>query len=998
MSDIEGLIRRPTEPSPSSISPLLGTNRLQSAVDHMSKSVDRVSGWLDRASDRLSKVSAPAGGMGSGTTLNGGKQNGGGVSIGGTPMLGAGAANGAAAHSRTPTFMGIPYQQNVPTMTQTYGSAPAKSQTGGKPNGGANWGRYGASLGAVWGAGTVAAGLDRTQSFVASNTSAQLMTRNIPGGDWQRVRTGVVHNNWTATSDQDAFEGTSLLQRSGLGYGSSAWNTQMSQAKNYRMVDPTATFAQAASRMMAPQGVGSSNFLLGRGVNVRGRDSRTIANDIIQRSGFSGSFRYSGDQINAQWGSRGNATMLVSQLAKVDPEMARLVEDQLRGSMQAQSRGMSREAYTKAVNSGDWDALAKVGIRKTDLDVTKDKAARQRNIDDNMAGGFSTGLNNATTALGAFQEALEKITDGPLGAAVGYGHGWAGSSGALGSATHIGGSILGGYMGGKLASSLAKNGVKGTVKAAGAAGATGAAKGASLLAKGAKFAKFIPGAGLAVEAGVTIAQGDDRERRKQNALRNGWSEGMSTYMSWRDTLLNNMTFGAIDGSPDTRDAASGGEACSHEGGCSHGDFGMFGTGGESGASAVKPVGNAPVTAPYGRYKKSGKPHHGIDWGVPTGTPVRASRSGKVVVAGWSTTGFGNHIRIDIGNGVIEIYGHLSQLNVRVGQTVRAGDVIGKSGSTGNSTGPHLHFEVRKGGTAVDPASYLKGADNPPPVSGDAGADTSVGSTGRAGNSLASARSMTAAPWGVNEGEILSGAMGTLLGSMQAGAKGEGDSGQADAPAGPATAASGNLRSVLERAGFKGSSLGMAYAIMMAESGGNARAHNTNRNTGDNSYGLFQINMLGGMGPERRAMYRLPNNDALFDPVTNAKVAYAMSKGGNDWDDWSTYKSGAYKKYLGGQMKSYDVGSTNIDVDQVARVHKGEMILDPVTADEMRKALSSNRPTDLFGGGKGGRSITVQQLTLQTAHQFTDSAATDLAKQFLSIVANHDEVSTIMGGN
>jgi len=109
----------------------------------------------------------------------------------------------------------------------------------------------------------------------------------------------------------------------------------------------------------------------------------------------------------------------------------------------------------------------------------------------------------------------------------------------------------------------------------------------------------------------------------------------------------------------------------------------------------------------------------------------------------------------------------------------------------------------------------------------------------------------------------------------------------------------DLMSILKQAGFKGDGLKMAYAIAMAESGGNARAHNGNAGTGDNSYGLFQINMLGGMGPERRRQYGLSSNDALFDPLTNARVAYKMSNGGKNWGPWSTYGNGAYQKYYGG---------------------------------------------------------------------------------------------------
>lgn len=109
----------------------------------------------------------------------------------------------------------------------------------------------------------------------------------------------------------------------------------------------------------------------------------------------------------------------------------------------------------------------------------------------------------------------------------------------------------------------------------------------------------------------------------------------------------------------------------------------------------------------------------------------------------------------------------------------------------------------------------------------------------------------------------------------------------------------SLMDILKSVGFKGEGLKMAYAIAMAESSGNAGAHNGNAGTGDNSYGLFQINMLGGMGPERRKRYGLSSNDALFDPYVNAKIAYQMSNGGKNWGPWSTYKRGDYKKYYGG---------------------------------------------------------------------------------------------------
>ena len=99
-------------------------------------------------------------------------------------------------------------------------------------------------------------------------------------------------------------------------------------------------------------------------------------------------------------------------------------------------------------------------------------------------------------------------------------------------------------------------------------------------------------------------------------------------------------------------------------------------------------------------------HTGMDLAVPTGTSVRAALPGTVTVSTYNRGGYGYYVMIDHGNGLSTLYGHNSQLLARVGQTVEAGDVIALSGSTGRSTGPHLHFEVRINGERTNPRSYL----------------------------------------------------------------------------------------------------------------------------------------------------------------------------------------------------------------------------------------------------------------------------------------------------
>jgi murein DD-endopeptidase MepM/ murein hydrolase activator NlpD len=99
-------------------------------------------------------------------------------------------------------------------------------------------------------------------------------------------------------------------------------------------------------------------------------------------------------------------------------------------------------------------------------------------------------------------------------------------------------------------------------------------------------------------------------------------------------------------------------------------------------------------------------HAGIDLSVPTGTPVQASKDGIVVFAG-DNGAYGKAVKLDHPHGYATLYAHNSRLLVQVGQTVKAGQVICLSGSTGRSTGPHLHFEVQKDGLPVDPLTYLK---------------------------------------------------------------------------------------------------------------------------------------------------------------------------------------------------------------------------------------------------------------------------------------------------
>lgn len=119
--------------------------------------------------------------------------------------------------------------------------------------------------------------------------------------------------------------------------------------------------------------------------------------------------------------------------------------------------------------------------------------------------------------------------------------------------------------------------------------------------------------------------------------------------------------------------------------------------------------NGPITSPFGwrNHPIYGRQilHSGMDIGVPTGTPVHAADGGTVILSGW-VSGYGYTVVIDHGNGFSTLYAHNSEVIVSSGQSVSQGQAIAYAGSTGNSTGPHVHFEVRVNGEPQNPLNYL----------------------------------------------------------------------------------------------------------------------------------------------------------------------------------------------------------------------------------------------------------------------------------------------------
>ena len=120
-----------------------------------------------------------------------------------------------------------------------------------------------------------------------------------------------------------------------------------------------------------------------------------------------------------------------------------------------------------------------------------------------------------------------------------------------------------------------------------------------------------------------------------------------------------------------------------------------------GISLIRPI-SGIITCRFGN---RGYGHRGLDIAASTGTPIKAAAAGTVTTSGWNNS-YGYMVIISHGNGVQTVYAHASQLIAKVGQTVSQGQVIAKVGSTGNSTGPHLHFEVRVNGVLQNPQNYV----------------------------------------------------------------------------------------------------------------------------------------------------------------------------------------------------------------------------------------------------------------------------------------------------
>jgi hypothetical protein len=220
-------------------------------------------------------------------------------------------------------------------------------------------------------------------------------------------------------------------------------------------------------------------------------------------------------------------------------------------------------------------------------------------------------------------------------------------------------------------------------------------------------------------------------------------------------------------------------------------------------------------------------------------------------------------------------------------------------------------------------------------------------------------------------------MEAVQGMMNASGGGDGGGGGGPAGFGGSKQTASSLVKLAQQAGFKGNQAAVMAAIAMAESGGNSGAHNTNAGTGDNSYGLWQINMLGSMGPERRRQFGIGSNDALFNPGTNAAAAMSMYRS-QGLGAWSTYKNGAYRQYLGtteaAMHAAYALGSGRPAFFRSQR--EAEAWEKSMVGPGVRVGSITGNSREGFGGGpiSVNAPITIHQQPHQDAEELASIVA------------------------
>lgn len=942
----------PGENSIPAIGSLLGTKPLQSAVDQLTSAADKISRAVTTLSDKFTNSS------------NGRLAS---VATGSTPGGNgwSGKANGGGAN-----FTGGPG-----------GSQPGGTGWRGKANGGI-------STGLKIGYGALTEATRYTNSHLNEMATMDYTLNYFGQLSGQGLGQGksLYQNQRWAVNAQDASAAMLQTQQTyGLVPNSAAYLTQRNNVGAMVGYDPTLTGAQAAGvqsglaswsnyyrlraygiRTYGPGGTPmtatqQASALMGRITNgARFRNKNQVAATFGQNSAAAYDLRNMGyDQNTIQYMLAQGQTQAIGQMnGYTSSQMDKLMTDFETGGTAA-----SKAAGAK---------LAKMHIGNTILQSLKTRQAASTNMDANMLPGFSQGVQEANSALTDFKNALNAAIK-PLTGILGFGAGAGGMvGGALGAA---GGGLLGklGMTAGKAL--LGRLGTSATsIDAATAAeGGAAAAGGAGALGILAPVALALVG-GMAARSGLNTL-GNAVGGKKQSGVRAFFGHAIKMLESG----------GNFTSSDFTSQAAQAGSALV-------GPSGGASSGGPTGASG-------PAAAATGTLGAGKTPGAVISVAMQfLGTPYKWG--GASPQTGFDCSGLMQYVFAQVGVKLPRTSQQQQQVGTDVDlKSLQPGDLVffGRPAHhVAMVVGAGKIIEAPHTGANVRIRSFSLGEiTNAKRILGAASSMTGTGSQTKGSRGYSGG--LMGSNGSINEADAVASSLaGVSMGALSSGATSTSPT-MGSSTATNGSVPSGSLMSILEQAGFKGQGLSKAYAVAMAESRGNASAFNGNAKTGDKSYGLFQINMLGAMGPARLKQYGLSSNNDLLNPLTNAEVAYKMSGGGSNWSAWSTYKNGAYKQYL----PSYDSGTMNVSGDQVAQVHNKEMIIPAKMAEQIRALMAGAGGNGVLGGNStsGGTTLHFADGSIQVNVQgvMDKSAASDAGKQIVTAVLNDQRLRNIQKG-
>lgn len=1039
--------------------PLLGWNKAQDEVSALARNVANLNKALTDATARIEGMAKGGGsgnssgrsaglGMASNDQWNQGSNFGHGRSNGGQDApatmprmaLGGGSSGGGP---KAPNGGGSRFS------TGSQGG-------GGGNNGGTSRTRGGGFLQAAkyvtaWGQGKLPDQVTmQTTGYQAAQNSSQ---------SWHALRDQAFHSNYTAQSTTDAAVAYTTLSYQGMSPGSSSFTNQWNYATGTSgYMNPGMSQAQRAAGQAAAWQPGTYNNLRMFGINtvVGGtkQSPRQIAQQIVGKFPELRQIK-NAQQLSATLDDPMSGLNQSLQSWGLDANTLTLVKNELRGMLLAQTHGSSMSQYVSTANQLDngtasqkkaaLGQMGKWGIGGSLVNTLQTRAGTLRNQDVNINDAFTSGLQDATAALDQFSSALQSVLKNTgLDNVIGYGGGAASMIGsAVGSGMGFFGGmglsrLLGGGGGGLLGrlGGLFGGGGGGAAGAAGAAGEAGAgglgsavaADGVPIittLGAGGAAAGGIGAAGTAgvVAAGAAAAGFNGYMGWKYGAQPvHGWTRGFknaSIVAGMTNPISGAMNMGAMarrawdkmhgkndeswwgllnpfgqekptgqgDGNPGG--AMASGSANTSTGGASVAT-GTQGAG--KTAAAVIAIGMKYLNTPYkwgGNSPQSGFDCSGLmqyifgrigvslprtaaqQQKVGTSVPLNQVRAGDLMFVGDPA----HHVVMCVGNGKCLEAPHTGA-DVRIrsfspGEFTSATRILGAVGNLGDQTNSNSNT-AGSGSTRLSTVGY----------GGDIG---NYGSTEEVDAIAAGVSAIGAANLGSGVGANQNNQTNTASNGNQG--------------AGPLP--SGNLKSWIS------SALGILHmdtaanerdvnTIIMHESGGNPRAVNnwdSNAKAGTPSEGLMQT-----IGPTFNR-WSIAGHKNIWNPIDNiiAGVRYADDRYGS-----LANVPGIVSMNNGGGYKGYAVGSTNVDVDQTARIHKGEMIIPAYQAEAIRNALSNNTPLagGLPGSGAGGKATLnfhAGAVVIQVQGVMDQQSARDAAQQFMTALAEDNRIQLIAAG-